>query len=146
MLHLNVHADPQTNSLRKLFLRGKIGKVHVNFDRLAFPRIKISGGGQFRLPKDVSFAWLSTMPGSFPFGNVKRFPSNFELEANNVIFTQEDVQDSFWIRRGLELLLNRILKSMVVRTMGGIAVVAAKVHSVDILVRPTNCFDIFVHQ
>lgn len=133
MLNLEVHTDPHTNSIFKL-LRGKIGRVHVNFDRLAFPRIKISGGGQISLPKDISFALLS-IPSSIQRGfNVKRFPSDFELEANNVIFSQDDLKESFWIKKGVELLLTRILKSVMVRIMGGVAVASSSVETIEILV------------
>ena len=137
--HLTVHADPKSNSLSRL-LRGKIGTVHVNFDRLVFPRIQISGGGQFRLPNGFNFALLSVPSAIQTNFGIKRFTSSFELEANNVIFIQEDVMTSFWIRRGVELLLNRILKSVVVRTMGGVAVVSSAVKVVEILVSNVDLY------
>lgn len=132
LLNLKIDADPYTNSFSRL-IRGKIGKLNVNFDRIALPRIKISGGGQFRLPYGATFSLLSIpsfIQNSF---NIKRFRSDFELEANQVIFTEDDVKESFWIRKGVELLLNRILKAIVVRTMGGVAVVKSVVKTVEIL-------------
>lgn len=142
--NLEVHADPSTNSLSRL-LRGKIGRVHVNFDRLVFPRIKISGGGQFCLPHGCSFALLSIPHKIQTSFGVKRFTENFELEANNVIFTQDDVMNSFWIRKGLELLLNRILKCVIVRTMGGVAVIKCSVDTVKILVC-THFYALFLNN
>lgn len=150
-LNLRVQADPRSNSFSR-FIRGKIGTIHINFDRLALPKIKISGGGQFSLVRGADVQMLSfvnvlqQLSGTAVPQNeyvpkvlsIKRFSSPFDLQATNLILIQDDVMSSIWIKQGLRILLNRILKRIVVRTMGNLAVVAVDVETVEILVSTSS--------
>jgi len=130
MSNLRIYADPLSNSLSRL-IRGVVGTVHVTFDRLAFNKISMSGGGRFSIPNGADFALLSLNPG--PTNWVKRFPNDFRLDATSVIFTQEDIMNSFYIKRGIELMLNRILKTVLVRTMGKTeGSISVNIHKVEI--------------
>lgn len=130
MKNLQVHADKCSNSLLRL-LRGIVGTVHVTFDRLAFKKITMSGG-EFSIPDGAEFALLSLNPG--PTNWVKRYPKDFRIQATNVIFNQDDVMNSFYIKRGIELMLRRILKNLLVRTMGStVQIQSVEVTKVEIL-------------
>jgi len=93
-----------------LLLRGDVGELDVSFDRLAFPSLKLSGGGTIRaLGLTVNPCSFLPVTGRF----ARRFRDPFELQALGCVFTQEDIRNSSLLRDGLGMLLERIVKRLV---------------------------------
>jgi hypothetical protein len=77
----------------------------VEFDRIAFPCIQMSGG---RLESHrLALNLYRFKPISKP---IPRFPDQFDLEAHDMLFKEEDLFGSPCIRNGLQKLLMRILR------------------------------------
>ena len=122
-----------------LLLRGDVGELDVSFDRLAFPSLKLSGGGTIRaLGLTVNPCSFLPVTGRF----ARRFRDPFELQALGCVFTQEDIRNSSLLRDGLGMLLERIVKRLVAASndlleaaVAGVDdYVSVKVLEVDILV------------
>mmetsp|Transcript_10184 Transcript_10184/g.13253 ORF Transcript_10184/g.13253 Transcript_10184/m.13253 type:complete len:590 (-) Transcript_10184:66-1835(-) len=125
MRNVNVQARPRDRFLYRSLLRMTIeSDLRVDFDRLAFPNLKISAGGRI----DVNGCSIS-VPSILPhIGQIypgRRFVRPFEFHATNCTLTQDDVLESPCIINGLQTLLNRILQRYAYST--------AKVETVQII-------------
>jgi hypothetical protein len=103
-----VECDPTSNILQ--FFRGQFHcDATINLDRIIFGNIQISGG-QLQA-KNFCLNLFSFAPFTFPLAPSPRFPSQFDLLAQNMTFTQDDLWESSCIRNGLRRLIKRILKN-----------------------------------
>mmetsp|Transcript_699 Transcript_699/g.901 ORF Transcript_699/g.901 Transcript_699/m.901 type:complete len:399 (+) Transcript_699:304-1500(+) len=133
--NLQVVSSPRGNVLKRLLSKGEMASdVSINFDRLVFGNLRMSGG---RIDiKRMSLKVLANVPP--PVGRrfrqgllgmkVRRFSSPFEFHAQNCIFTQDDIRKSSCIQNGLQNLLNNILNRS-----GFLSATSVKVSSVKIL-------------
>jgi hypothetical protein len=101
----------------------------IQFDRVIFPNIRLSGGGTLMTKR--------LLVNLFAFGNnswssAPRYERPFEIIATNCTFTEDDLWDSSCIRIGLANLLVRILNNV------GVSTVQVKVTAVKILVSLVN--------
>jgi len=104
-INMEVQCDPSTNLLD--VARGYFcGDASVDFDRIVFGPIRMSGG---RIEAHKMGLNLYTFAPLFKGG--PRFPHAFDFVAKNITFTQEDLFESNCIRNGLRRLLTRILQS-----------------------------------
>jgi hypothetical protein len=123
-VNLKVKCEPTPMSL----FRGQIRcDASVDFDRIVFGAIRLSGG---RLEAHrLAVNLLSFTPDVIPTAP-PRFPNQFDFVASNITFTQEDLFESPCIRNGLSNLLRRILKQT------GVTSSTISIKSIEIL--PTN--------
>lgn len=124
--NLNVECDPTSNLLQ--FLRGQFHcDAIVNLDRIVFGSIRVSGG-QLQAKNFClnlfSFAPMNVIPLTAP---APRYPNQFDLLAQNLTFTQEDLCESPCIRNGLKRILTRILKNR------GLAALKISIRSIQVL-------------
>jgi hypothetical protein len=123
-VNLKVKCEPTPMSL----FRGHIRcDACVDFDRIIFGAIRVSGGRleAHRLAVNLWSFTPDTIPAAPP-----RFPNQFDFVASNITFTQEDLFESRCIRNGLSNLLRRILKQ------AGVSSSTVSINSIEIL--PTN--------
>eukprot|EP00978_Attheya_sp_CCMP212_P023464 scaffold71946_cov58-Attheya_sp.AAC.2 len=114
--NLIVRSDPMGNVLGRFFLNSEFASdIQIEFDRIVFGNIRISGGriDANRLALDTS---ALTPQITFNRRNAttapkRRFASPFEFHAQNCIFTQDDLLESNCIRNGLANLAKNVLKS-----------------------------------
>ena len=123
---LQVQALTRGGALHPL-LRGKVNAdAKINVGKLVLPNIRMSGG-----TLEVKRMILNVF-GFCPDGlrlPPSRFPKQFDLHFQNMIFTQEDLLGSCCITNGLRRLLVRILRDR------GVQASTVQVTSVNILVR-----------
>jgi hypothetical protein len=123
-VNLKVTCEPTPMSL----FRGHIRcDASVDFDRIIFGAIRVSGGRleAHRLAVNLWSFTPDAIPAAPP-----RFPNQFDFVASNITFTQEDLFESRCIRNGLSNLLRRILKQ------AGVSSSTVSINSIEIL--PTN--------
>jgi hypothetical protein len=102
--NLSIMCAPQGNVLELVKGYFRCDAV-VEFDRIAFPFIQMSGG---RLESHrLALNLYRFKPISKP---IPRFPDQFDLEAHDMLFKEEDLFGSPCIRNGLRTLLTRILR------------------------------------
>src|SRR3569832_2343662 len=107
-IKLDVHCAPNGNALD--LLRGHFqSDASVEFDRLVFPCIRISGG-RLEAQRLAVNLWSFTPSASSSRRRRRRYPNQFDFVAHDVKFTQDDLFESNCIRNGLRRLLVRILK------------------------------------
>jgi hypothetical protein len=101
-----VECDPTSNILQ--FMRGQFYcDATINLDRIVFGNFQVSGG-QLQA-KNFCLNLFSFL--RIPLAASPRYPDQFELHAQSMTLTQEDLWESSCIRNGLRRLMNRILKS-----------------------------------
>ena len=101
---LHVRCDPNGGVVD--LVRGQFrADAAVEFDQMSFGALHMSQG------KIESHRLALNLYKFAPFfcKRIPRFASAFELEAHNVVFTQQDLFESPCIRHGLKRLLTRIL-------------------------------------
>lgn len=126
MRNVKVQARLDEKFLFCAILRGEIrSDVRVDFDRLAFPNLKISAGGRIDVNR-CSLSLLSLVPRVNNIYPGRRFTRPFEFHAQGCTLTQDDILESTCLRNGLQNLLNRILTRYAYST--------ASVETVQILV------------
>lgn len=96
-------------------------EAKISVGRLVFPIIRMSSG-----TLQVKRMTLNIM--GFTHKGQSRFPKQFELHADDIVFSRQDLMFSPCIRNGLRRLLVRVLRNRGVETS------TVKVTSVDILV------------
>ena len=125
MRNVEVKARLHNHFVFRALLRGQIrSDVRAKFDRLAFPNLKISGGGRIDV-NGCALSLLSIAPGIGDIYNGKRYVQPFEFYVD-CILNQDDIFQSSCIKNGLQNLLNRILRRF--------SFSAAAVESVEIMV------------
>jgi hypothetical protein len=103
---LQVHVKPRGNVLRRILL-GKIkADVTVKFDKIRFRPIQVSNG-TIEAKKLLLNLWSFT-PEVIRKG-ATRYPSQFDFQFMDCVFTEEDLLNSQSIRNGLQQLLYRVL-------------------------------------
>jgi hypothetical protein len=125
-INMSVECDP-TSTLLQL-LRGQFHcDATVNLDRIVFGNIRFSGG-QLQA-KNFGVNLLSFAPNTLPLplAPSPRFPRQFDLVAQNLTCTQDDLCESSCIRNGLRRLLTRILKNR------GLAALNVSIQSIQVL-------------
>ena len=123
---LQVNAQSRGGVLNPL-LRGKVNAdAKIDVGRLVLPNIRMSGGTLE--VKRMTMNVFGFCPQSFRLPS-SRFPKQFDLHFQNMIFSREDLLDSSCIRNGLRRLLVRILRDR------GVQASTVKVTSVNISVR-----------
>lgn len=101
-----VECDPTSNILQ--FIRGQFHcDATIILDRIVFSNFQVSGG-QLQA-KNFCLNLFSFL--RIPIAASPRYPNQFELHAQNMTLTQEDLWESSCIRNGLRRLMTRILKS-----------------------------------
>jgi hypothetical protein len=109
-----VECEPTSNMLQ--VLRGQFHcDATINLDRIVFGNFQVSGG-QLRA-KNFCLNLLSFAPFALPMVPSPRYPNRFDLIAQNVTLTQDDLWESSSIRNGLRRLMNRILKGKGITAM-----------------------------
>jgi hypothetical protein len=113
--HVNLSVKCAPNGNAYDLLRGHFqSDASVTFDRLVFPCIRMSGGRleAHRLAINLWSFTRSPLSASQPTtARRRRYPSQFDFVAHDMIFTQDDLFQSNCIRNGLRRLLVRILKN-----------------------------------
>lgn len=111
--HVNMTIECHPRSGLDL-LRGHFrSDAAVDFDRIVFPAIRMSGG---RLEAErLALNLWSFTPDLIPMGSM-RYPNQFDFVAHDITFTQADLFESNCIRNGLRRLLTRILKNRGLKT------------------------------
>jgi hypothetical protein len=104
----------------------------IQFDRVTFPNIRLSGGGTL-MTKRLLVNLLAFGNNSWSSGR-PRYERPFEIIATNCTFTEDDLWASSCIRNGLSNLLVRILNN------AGVSTVQVKVTAVKILVSLMKAF------
>ena len=123
---LQVNAQSRGGALHPL-LRGKVNAdAKIDVGKLVLPNIRMSGGTLE--VKRMTMNVFGFCPQSLRLPS-SRFPKQFDLHFQNMIFSRGDLLDSSCIRNGLRRLLVRILRDR------GVQASTVKVTSVNILVR-----------
>jgi hypothetical protein len=122
--NLIVECDPTSSVLQ--FLRGHFYcDATINLDRIVFGNFQISGG-QLQA-RNFCLNLFSFAPITIPMAASPRYPNQFDLIAQNLTFTQEDLWESSCIRNGLRRLMTRILKQK------GLSAMNVSLQSIQIL-------------
>ena len=101
--NMQVSCDPKSNIID--LARGRFRcDATVHCDAMKFPCLQFSGGR-------LSTQRLALNLYSFRLGRGHRFPNQFTFEANDVLFTADDLFASDCIRNGLARLLTRLLRN-----------------------------------
>ena len=103
--NLQVHCDSNSGVID--IVKGIFrADATIQFDKLAFGALRVSRG-------ELKSRRLAINLYKFaPFcGRIPRFPSMFDLEAHEALFTQKDLFESTCIREGLKSLLSRCLEN-----------------------------------
>jgi hypothetical protein len=127
--HVNLSVKCAPNGNAYDLLRGHFqSDASVQFDRLIFPCIQMSGG---RLEAHRLAINLWTFTRSRPAASQpterrrRRYPNQFDFVAHDMVFTQEDLFQSSCIRNGLRRLLVRVLKNHM--TLSGISITSIRI-------------------
>lgn len=123
---LEIQAYPKSNAMGALVTKGQFRtSAQLQVDRLVFPALRMSGG---RLQVDrLTLQLLGFLMGQST--TTTRYPQQFDLHAEDWIFSKEDLMESPCITNGLRQLLIRILQGR------GVESSTIQVTSLDILVR-----------
>jgi hypothetical protein len=122
--NLIVECDPTSGVLQ--FLRGQFYcDATINLDRIVFGNFQVSGG-QLQA-KNFCLNLFSFAPINIPMAASPRYPNRFDLIAQNLTFTQDDLWESTCIRNGLRRLMTRILKQK------GLSAMNVSLRSIQIL-------------
>ena len=124
---LEVQVVPTLDTVGRLFSRFQfMADVHITaYDRLIFPNIRFT---KDRLLAEQMTINLMGFIQSRRESSIK-YPHQFDIHADGLTMTRNDLSDSSCIRNGLRRLLVRILKDR------GIESSSIKITSIDILVR-----------
>ena len=127
---LEVQVVPTLNTVGRLFTRFQfMADVHISAsDRLVFPNIRFSKGRLFVEKMTINLmGFLQSRRES----SIK-YPKQFDVYADGLTMTSNDLSNSSCIRNGLKRLLVRII------TDRGIEPSSIQITSIDILVRNTG--------